>query len=62
MMMIMISNLFTHAVKSSHSAAIETKKFEYGTATLSCRYRRFSLSIDDVTESLNIISLRLQTW
>jgi len=55
---IYINNLFTQAVISSYCVALETKKFVYGTATLSCRYRRFNLSLDDVTESLNIISLR----
>ena len=40
---IYINNLFTHAIKSSHSAVLGTKKFVCGTATLSCRYRRFSL-------------------
>jgi hypothetical protein len=44
-----INNLFTHAVKISHSTALETKRFLCGTASLSCRYRRFSLSLGDVT-------------
>lgn len=57
-----INNLFTHAVKISHSTVLETKRFLCDTASLSSRYRRFSLSLGDVTEALNIISLRLQIW
>jgi hypothetical protein len=41
---IYINKLFTNAVKCSHSVAFETKKIVCVTATLSFRYRRFSLS------------------